>query len=127
MKADYIGPCTIKCDESCEVPAGMEFTETPRPRHAWRDIIYCPYCPRSFIVAKTVPKFSELEEVDVSTPSGQDYIDALAKHDHVHGAPLTAECSLRCLSEWNVHLQSARTAQANTDAEIISHDTPHAL
>jgi hypothetical protein len=31
------------------------FTEVPRPRHAWGDIICCPDCGRAWLVTPAIP------------------------------------------------------------------------
>lgn len=49
MTKDFKHPDRIDCEEHCEVPEGVTMTEVPRPRHAWSDIIHCPWCPRSFL------------------------------------------------------------------------------
>lgn len=41
----------IDCAQQCEIPAGVQLTEVPRPRHAWGDVFNCPNdgCGRSFM------------------------------------------------------------------------------
>lgn len=43
---------TVDCDRQCPIPDDFTLYEVPLPRHAWRDIIRCPYgdCERVFLV-----------------------------------------------------------------------------
>lgn len=51
--AEYVGPTTIRCEEKCEVPAGVEMSTVPVPRHQWGDVFVCPNdCGRAFLILK---------------------------------------------------------------------------
>lgn len=45
----------IDCEQQCAIPAGVELTEVPRPRHAWGDVFNCPNdgCGKSFLARQT--------------------------------------------------------------------------
>ena len=50
----YVGPTKVDCPMHCDVPEGVEMTETPPPRHNWGDMLHCPNegCERHFLVTK---------------------------------------------------------------------------
>jgi hypothetical protein len=52
---EIIGPCTLECPESCEIPEGMVLMGVPRPRHNWGDVVNCSNdgCERSFMNKST--------------------------------------------------------------------------
>ena len=54
MSERLVGPTTIRCLNACDVPEGFEMVETPRPRHAWVDVVRCPNdrCDRAFLIVK---------------------------------------------------------------------------
>lgn len=45
-------PAKMPCSLQCDVPAGVELTPVPLPRHAWGDVIRCPNegCGLAFLV-----------------------------------------------------------------------------
>jgi hypothetical protein len=41
----------IPCENECPVPAGAKLGLVPVPRHAWGDVLVCPFgCERAFLV-----------------------------------------------------------------------------
>lgn len=42
------------CPRDCEVPEGVTLKMVPKPRHAWSDVVGCPYgdCERFYLVIK---------------------------------------------------------------------------
>jgi len=46
------GPAVMDCENECQVPARVRLVWVPPPRHAWDDVLHCPYanCDRAFLV-----------------------------------------------------------------------------
>lgn len=44
----------LPCDERCEVPADLEMSEVPPPRHAWDGVVRCPNngCGRWWLIRR---------------------------------------------------------------------------
>lgn len=44
----------IECTRRCATPEGVTLTPVPAPRHAWADVIVCPYedCGTAFLVQR---------------------------------------------------------------------------
>jgi len=55
---EIVGPARLPCSRQCEIPEGLTLAPVPTPRHAWGDVLVCPYedCRRAWlVVADTVP------------------------------------------------------------------------
>jgi hypothetical protein len=55
MLPTLIGPCTIDCEHSCDVPSGVRLGEVPPSRHQWNDVLVCPNCGRQFLCYPPTP------------------------------------------------------------------------
>jgi hypothetical protein len=45
-----VGPGSLPCEQSCDVPPGVTMVEVPVPRHAWTDVLVCPNCGRAWLI-----------------------------------------------------------------------------
>jgi hypothetical protein len=52
---DVAGPAQLPCPRQCDVPEGVVLRGVPRPRHAWGDVLPCPYadCGRAWLIVAT--------------------------------------------------------------------------